>query len=908
MLIYGESGSGKSFTSVGEQGGAQPGVIQQAITYATANILEQNAQHPEPSFAVSEGTQTSPRERGRLLMYQYEIYNEIIKDLMAARGSLSGRTGQTPMEIQYSADKGMYVKNLQYEVCRNPVEAVAGFWQAWVSRTAITTDFGPSTNFATYIFQLELFMMTDENPLPNRSTFTVIRLPGAEKLADDLSRTRLREGPMLSKSIMAFNKLTSDLARQPEPERVINYSDSKLTSLLEDILGGNCKTRVICCLPPNGNRTEVLSAVLNGCGLLSQVKNYPIINDCLAQNLVTQFRTRTNNSLQLGGVGEASAGAGLMSRPDLQDQLLKITSDNTQLRERNDRLFQRLEQIQDKMTEIAKSKSEISSKLVASEEEKLKVSKGLVELQLENNRLTEEYESENFELKNKILTLENQLVEFELEKSKFARSHDLSAEHTRQLEENRKTIADEFVALKKKALDQEKQLTEQIRKNNEMRAELGRLIETEAALLDLRDNVERRRQAHDDATKELDRARDVLRDANMQATNASNEDPLEALKARRAQLQREALNKSLLDGSPRGGKNDVLSRMRQTYDEQTRKLESRLEELKAQLAAAYAGIQATNKKSAEQTTTMLALKERQEKSSEDVTRLQQQLKEANEDYRRRLWRYVQDIADFVDNGPPSGPDNEKNRSKSNPASATMQRYVDGMLKEMKSAFRSREEQLSNAARNFKKQSKRVSQRHEKLLIHYRILRDQLEFLGSVADRQPTDPERQSPLSGFPPVDLGPDPSEMVVTENDLVSENALEMNKLRAILARTKAELAGAKAEVQRHKQMDKTLAPLRPIGHSFPGARNSYDNGQLRMRDMQMNSQLERERAELLTRATVAEQQAREQQEYIDTHLTRYKQEIVRLRRILSDKGIPLGGGPDLSPRRKFGAGTYGF
>jgi len=36
-------------------------------------------------------------------------------------------------------------------------------------------------------------------------------------------------------------------------------------------------------------------------------------------------------------------------------------------------LFQRLEQIQDKLTEIAKSKSELSAKLVTSEEEKLKV-------------------------------------------------------------------------------------------------------------------------------------------------------------------------------------------------------------------------------------------------------------------------------------------------------------------------------------------------------------------------------------------------------------------------------------------------------------------------------------------------------------------------------------------------------
>ena len=60
------------------------------------------------------------------------------------------------------------------------------------------------------------------------------------------------------------------------------------------------------------------------------------------------------------------------------------------------------------------------------------------------------------------MTLENQLVEFELEKNKFARSHDLSAEHTKQLEENRKMIADEFVVLKKKAIKQEKELAEQV--------------------------------------------------------------------------------------------------------------------------------------------------------------------------------------------------------------------------------------------------------------------------------------------------------------------------------------------------------------------------------------------------------------------------------------------------------------
>ena len=61
-----------------------------------------------------------------------------------------------------------------------------------------------------------------------------------------------------------------------------------------------------------------------------------------------------------------------------------------------------------------------------------------------------------------ILTLENQLVEFELEKNKFARNHDISAENARHLEENRRKIAEDFTSLKKKAQDQEKELESQV--------------------------------------------------------------------------------------------------------------------------------------------------------------------------------------------------------------------------------------------------------------------------------------------------------------------------------------------------------------------------------------------------------------------------------------------------------------
>jgi len=660
VILYGESGSGKSFTMTGEQtGNSEPGIVPQSIGYVTNNIQKQNENNSSQRSNSFPHVSARPfEERARLLLYHYEIYNENIKDLLANRGSITTRGYNGPLELKSSAEKGTFVKNLQYVLCRDTTEAVTAYWQGWSSRNNSTTELGSAKNFSTYIMQLELYMMTDENPLPNRSVFSVIRLPGAEKLGEDLTRARLREGSNLTRSIISFNKLTADLARQPQPNRVINYSDSKLTSILEDILGGNCKTRIICCLSSaTSNKPESLSIVLNGCGLLSQVKNYPIINDCLAQDLMTQYRTRGSSSANYGA--SEGSGGGAMSRTELQDQLLKLTADNTQLRERNDRLFQRMEQSQDKMTDVAKSKADLSAKLVASEEEKLRVSKGMIELQLQNNRLAEEFEAENFDLKNKILTLENQLVEFELEKNKFARNHDISAENARHLEENRRKIAEDFTSLKKKAQDQEKELESQRKLNNEMRTELAKLIETEAALLDLRDNVEKRRQIHDEAGKELEEARKVLRDASIPLPNlhsskaADGHEVLEALRARRAEIHRQTLDRqrSILRSShgdvaaPEDEmKTEALARVRRVFDEQTRDLENRLNELKLQLQTAYTGIQASSQRDAEEQTKIEKVKEEHKLFKEDNTRLQTELKEANEEYRRRLWRYVQDIA------------------------------------------------------------------------------------------------------------------------------------------------------------------------------------------------------------------------------------------------------------------------
>uniref|UniRef100_A0A4W3HI88 DUF4472 domain-containing protein n=1 Tax=Callorhinchus milii TaxID=7868 RepID=A0A4W3HI88_CALMI len=85
-----------------------------------------------------------------------------------------------------------------------------------------------------------------------------------------------------------------------------------------------------------------------------------------------------------------------------KDQIWRLNNENVFLRDKNERLYHKLGELQETMAQMAGSKADLSSKLVFSEEEKLKISKDLIDLQIETNKMREKYEAENFELKNKV--------------------------------------------------------------------------------------------------------------------------------------------------------------------------------------------------------------------------------------------------------------------------------------------------------------------------------------------------------------------------------------------------------------------------------------------------------------------------------------------------------------------------
>ena len=87
--------------------------------------------------------------------------------------------------------------------------------------------------------------------------------------------------PTLMQDTLTFQAIINSFMTECS-KSILYFSDSKLTLLLKNELGGNCKTRGILCLKP-ASEQNTLAAILNFTTRFNQVKNFPIVNDSYAQ-------------------------------------------------------------------------------------------------------------------------------------------------------------------------------------------------------------------------------------------------------------------------------------------------------------------------------------------------------------------------------------------------------------------------------------------------------------------------------------------------------------------------------------------------------------------------------------------------------------------------------------------------
>ncbi|XP_074867387.1 coiled-coil domain-containing protein 78 isoform X2 [Carettochelys insculpta] len=533
---------------------------------------------------------------------------------------------------------------------------------------------------------------------------------------------------------------------------------------------------------------------------------------------------------------------------DTESESISTLQEQVQLQDRNEKLYRKLGELQEKMGKMAGSKTDLSSRLVCSEEEKFKLSKDLIDLQIEANKRREQYEAENFELKNMVLTLENRVLELELHDHKVTADRDALQEHLHTVETNHKELADEYISLKSNYLALGKAHEQEVTKNEELSIELLNLVNTRNSFPRLQNNYTQ--APANETSAELERVRAVV-----QRVSARRVKPEEIVAS---EYERRKLERRLL-----GNQDQIkaeIEKMKQTYDSQQQKLEEKVVAMGKELQKAKRTIRNTQHKLAEQSAVLLTSQRQLKELEVENSQLQLQLKELNEEYRYRLTQYITDLAEYMDSKSNASVGPRKKRVDP----AHMKHFVDSMLKDIRTAYKSREEQLAGAVRVYKKRMQKLVKRHENLLIAYRMQREQIQSQGGSSEMDP-----------------GPPEFHFTITDSELLTSSTQELNQLREDKAKLEAQLH----ELQDKKRWSESSALEPSLQHKLDEEGWAEMGKQLREFTHTTQEDLERERSQLLIRAIVAEEQLLELQEYVDKHLARYKQEILRLRKLVQSE-----------------------
>ncbi|XP_035184799.1 kinesin-like protein KIF18A [Oxyura jamaicensis] len=227
VLAYGATGAGKTHTMLGSP--EDPGVMYLTMM-ALYNCMDQIKEDKICNVAVS----------------YLEVYNEQIRDLLVNSG---------PLAVREDTQKGVVVQGLTLHQPKSAEEILQMLDYGNKNRTQHPTDVNASSSRSHAVFQIYLRQQDKTASISQNvriAKMSLIDLAGSERAsATNAKGARFREGANINRSLLALGNVINALADPKSKNQHIPYRNSKLTRLLKDSLGGNCRTIMIAAVSPS---------------------------------------------------------------------------------------------------------------------------------------------------------------------------------------------------------------------------------------------------------------------------------------------------------------------------------------------------------------------------------------------------------------------------------------------------------------------------------------------------------------------------------------------------------------------------------------------------------------------------------------------------------------------------------
>lgn len=294
LFAYGQTGSGKSFSMVGF--GRNRGIVPVAT---------------EELFAAVRARQT-PQKRFEVSLSMLEIYNERIQDLLVA-------VGERPaggLKVRESKTLGVYVEGLSKHPVGSYADIEARMADGFRTRTIAATQMNSCSSRAHTIIAVECKQVefVGDRKLERLSVINLVDLAGSEKVAKTGAvGDRLREGCSINKSLTVLGLVITnlaDIAMGRGKGRVVPYRDSSLTRILQNALGGNSKTLMICAVSPSSDNFEESLSTLRYADQAKRIKCHAIVNESESDSKLRELQRENDELKKLLETLKAGGGVG----------------------------------------------------------------------------------------------------------------------------------------------------------------------------------------------------------------------------------------------------------------------------------------------------------------------------------------------------------------------------------------------------------------------------------------------------------------------------------------------------------------------------------------------------------------------------------------------------------------------
>ncbi|KAL7991724.1 hypothetical protein Chor_015980 [Crotalus horridus] len=186
----------------------------------------------------------------------FEIYLDKIRDLLDV--------SKTNLAVHEDKNRVPYVKGCTERFVSSPEEVMDVIDEGKTNRHVAVTNMNEHSSRSHSIFLINIKQENVETEKKLSGKLYLVDLAGSEKVSKTGAEgSVLDEAKNINKSLSALGNVISALAEGTKTH--VPYRDSKMTRILQDSLGGNCRTTiVICCSPSIFNEAETKSTLMFG--------------------------------------------------------------------------------------------------------------------------------------------------------------------------------------------------------------------------------------------------------------------------------------------------------------------------------------------------------------------------------------------------------------------------------------------------------------------------------------------------------------------------------------------------------------------------------------------------------------------------------------------------------------------